>query len=120
MANLDAGQDAPSAAGLPDLATLNRLAGEFFSALPGTSGTYAAGGVPVPVNPQPAGMSPPPGVTGPSAPSAEPWRGPPPGAGLIPASPQSPANVAASATSVRPHAQGPNGTPDVVLQAAPR
>ena len=119
MANLDAGQDVLSAAGLPDLATLNRLAGEFFSALPGTSGTHAAGGVPVPVNPQPAGMSPPPGVTGPSTPSAEPWHGPPPGAGLIPASPQSPANVAASATSVRPHAQGPNGAPDVVLQAAP-
>ena len=122
MANLDAGQDVLSAAGLPDLATLNRLAGEFFSALPGSSaqsGTYAAGGVPVPVNPQPAGMSPPPGATGPSTPSADAWRGPPPGAGLIPASPQSPANVGASATSVRPHAQGPNGAPDVVLQAAP-
>ena len=102
--------------GLPDLAMLTRLAGEFFSALPGT---YAAGGSPVPTNPQPAGMSPPPGAMGPSTPAAVPYGAPPPGANLLPASPQSPANVAASATSVRPHAQAANGTPDIVLQAAP-
>ena len=102
--------------GLPDLATLNRLAGEFFAVLPGQP---AVGGVPVPANPQPPGMSPPPGALGPSTPAAVPFGGPPPGAGLVPASPQSPANVAASATSLRPHAQAANGLPDNVVQAAP-
>ena len=111
MSTLDAGPD-----GLPDIATLTRLAGEFFSALPGT---YAAGGSPVPANPQPAGMSPPPGALGPSTPSAVPFGAFPPGAGLAPASPQAPANVAASATSVRPHAQAPNAVPDLLVQAAP-
>ena len=111
MSTHEAGPD-----GLPDLATLTRLAGEFFSALPGT---HAAGGSPVPANPQPAGMSPPPGALGPSTPAAVPFGALPPGANLLPASPQSPANVAASATSVRPHAQAPNGVPDIVLQAAP-
>ena len=114
MAAPDSGHESLLAAGLPDIGTLNRLAGEFFSALPGRQ---AAGGVPVPVNPQPAGMSPPPGALGPSTLASGPYL--PPGGGLVPASPQSPANVAASATSLRPHAQAPNGVPDVVVQAAP-
>ena len=114
MAAPDSGHESLLAAGLPDIGTLNRLAGEFFSALPGRQ---AAGGVPVPANPQPAGMSPPPGALGPSTPAAGPYL--PPGGGLVPASPQSPANVAASASSLRPHAQAPNGAPDIVVQAAP-
>ena len=114
MAAPDSGHERLLAAGLPDVGTLNRLAGEFFSALPGRQ---AAGGVPVPVNPQPAGMSPPPGALGPSTPASGPYL--PPGGGLVPASPQSPANVAASASSLRPHAQAPNGAPDIVVQALP-
>ena len=106
----------PAAAGLPDLATLTRLAGEFFSALPGTP---SAGGVPVPSNPLPAGVSVPPGATGPSTPTAVPYGALPPGANLMPSSLQSPANAGASAPALRPHAQAPNGVPDLVLEAAP-
>ena len=73
-------------AGLPDIATLTRLAGEFFSALPGTP--CAAGGVPVPVNPQPAGLSLPPGASGPATPAAVPFGALPPGANLAPTSPR--------------------------------
>ncbi|MEP6503697.1 MAG: cysteine desulfurase, partial [Betaproteobacteria bacterium] len=104
-------------AGLPDIATLTRLAGEFFSALPGT--TYAAGGVPVPVNPQPAGLSLPPGTAGPATPAAVPFGALPPGFNLAPQSPQTPANALASAPALRPHAVAPNGVPDLVLTAAP-
>src|SRR5471030_1802511 len=115
MSIFDAGPDSATA-GLPDLATLTRLAGEFFSALPGT---YAAGGVPVPSNPQPAGLTLPPGTSGPSTPSAVPFGALPPGANLVPSSPQSPANALASAPSLRPHALAQNGVPDLVVQAAP-
>ena len=116
MSTLDAGPDPAAAAGLPDLATLTRLAGEFFSALPGT---YAAGGVPVPSNPQPAGLTLPPGAAGPSTPSAVPFGALPPGANLVPSSPQSPANALASAPALRPHAEAPNRVPDLVVEAAP-
>ncbi len=102
--------------GLPDLATLARLAGEFFSAPPGPP---AAGGVPVPANPQPAGLSLPPGSSGPATPSAVPFGGLPPGAGLVPTSPQSPANAAASSPSLLPHAQAGNGVPDHLQSATP-
>lgn len=116
-------------AGLPDVATLARLAGEFFSAppgapahapsLPGTPTPPALGGSPLPSNPQPPGLSIPPGVTGPSTPSAVPFGAIPPGANLVPTSPQSPANAVASAPSLVPHAQAPNGVPDHALVAAP-
>ena len=111
----DAATGSPPA-GLPDLATLNRLAGEFFSALPGA---YSAGGVPVPANPQPAGLTLPPGSAGPSTPSAVPFGALPPGANLAPTSPQSPANAGASLPALRPHAVAPNGVPDLALEAAP-
>src|SRR6266516_4639980 len=91
--------------GLPDAAVLARLANEFFAALPGRS---AAGGVPLPANPQPAGVSLPPGATGPATPSAVPFGALPPGANLVPSSPQSPANAGASLPSLVPHAQAPN------------
>jgi cysteine desulfurase/selenocysteine lyase len=103
-------------AGLPDPAMLARLAGEFFSALPGVT---AAGGVPVPSQPQPPGLSLPPGVGGPSTPAAIPIVGAVPGANLAPTSPQGPANIAAQAPSLVPHAQAPNGVPDFALMAAP-
>ncbi len=101
--------------GLPDPAALAQLASQFFAALPG----QAVGGVPVPAQPQPAGLSLPPGVSGPSTPTATPWTGPLPGANLAPTSPQAPANVLASAPSLIPHAQAPNGVPDLALQALP-
>jgi len=103
-------------AGLPDPAVLARLAGEFFAALPGVT---AAGGVPVPSQPHPPGLSLPPGIAGPSTPAAIPVIGAVPGAGLAPTSPQAPANVAAQAPSLVPHAQAPNGVPDLALVSAP-
>ena len=115
--------------GAPDVATLARLAGEFFSALPGALSRAPAlptapvppalGGSPLPSNPQPPGLSIPPGVTGPSTPSAVPFDAIPPGANLVPTSPQSPANAVASAPALVPHAQAPNGAPDHALVAAP-
>jgi cysteine desulfurase/selenocysteine lyase len=105
--------------GLPDAATLARLANEFFTALPGTARVPAAGGVPVPPNPQPAGLSLPPGSAGPSTPAAVPFGLVPPGAGLLPSSPAAPAHAVASAPALLPHGQAPNGVPDHVLQAVP-
>jgi len=102
--------------GVPDPSAIARLAGELFAALPGRS---AAGGVAVPSNPQPPGLSLPPGATGPATPSVVPFGALPPGANLVPTSPQSPANVVASAPSLVPHAQAPNHVPDDVLGAAP-
>jgi cysteine desulfurase/selenocysteine lyase len=106
----------PAPAGLLDVTALAQLANEFFAMLPGRS---AAGGVPVTTNSQPAGVSLPPGFPSPSTPAAVPLSGPPPGANLVPSSPQSPANAAASAPALVPHAQAPNGVPDHALVAAP-
>ena len=103
-------------AGLPDVAALAQLANEFFATLPGRS---TAGGVPVPANPQPPGVSLPPGATGPATPAAVPFGALPPGANLVPSSPQSTANAGASAPALVPHAQAPNGVPDHALVAAP-
>jgi len=102
--------------GLPDVTVLAQLANEFFAALPGRS---AAGGVPVTTNPQPAGVSLPPGIAGPSTPAAVPLGAIPPGANLVPNSPQAPANALASTPALVPHAQAPNGVPDHTLVAAP-
>ena len=115
MSTPDVATGAPPA-GLPDLATLNRLAGEFFSALPGA---YSAGGVPVPSTPHPAGLTLPPGSAGPSTPAAVPFGALPPGANLAPTSPQSPANAASSLPALRPHAVAPTGVPDLAVEAAP-
>jgi cysteine desulfurase/selenocysteine lyase len=96
---------APEAAlppGLPDPAVLARLAGEFLAALPG----------------QPAGLSLPPGSTGPSTPAAAPLGALPPGSNLLPQSPQTLASAAASVPSLQPHASAGNGVPDLLLQAA--
>ena len=101
--------------GLPDPAALARMASEFFAALPGAS----AGGVPVPSNVQPAGLSLPPGLSGPATPAAVPFGVLPPGANVAPTSPQSAANAGASLPALVPHAQAPNGVPDHALAAAP-
>ena len=117
-------------AGLPDPATLARLAGEFFSAWPGApqppvptaAGTLplpATGGVPVPANVHPAGLSLPPGAAGPATPAAVPFGGPPPGLNLVPTSPQAVANIGAPLPARVPHAVAPNGAPDPLLTAAP-
>lgn len=103
--------------GLPDAAALARMAGEFFSALPGSA--PAAGGVPLPANAQPAGLTLPPGAAGPATPSLQPVGAAAPGLNLLPTSPQSPANVLAQAPALLPHAQAPNGVPDHALVAAP-
>ena len=102
--------------GLPDPAALARMASEFFAALPGASAT---GGVPFPSNVQPAGLSLPPGLSGPATPAAVPFGALPPGANVAPTSPQSAANAGASLPALVPHAQAPNGVPDHVLAAAP-
>ena len=115
MSTTDVLNPAPPS-GLPDVTALAQLANEFFAALPGRS---AAGGVPVTTNPQPAGVSLPPGTPNPSTPSTVPFGAVPPGANLVPNSPQSPANAGASVPALVPHAQAPNGVPDHALVAAP-
>ncbi|MBQ1767325.1 MAG: SufS family cysteine desulfurase, partial [Aquincola sp.] len=77
------------------------------------------GGVPVPANVQPPGLALPPGSHGPATPSLQPLGATAPGANLLPSSPQAPANVAAQAPSLLPHAQAPNSVPDHALVAAP-
>jgi cysteine desulfurase / selenocysteine lyase len=122
---LAAGHNVP--AGLPDPADLARLASQMFAALPGAmpgggSGLQApsaVGGVPVPANPQPAGLSLPPGSFGPSTPAAVPVVGALPGSNLAPTSPQTPINAMASAPALVPHAPAANGVPDHILEAAP-
>ncbi len=110
-------------AGLPDPAVLAQLAQQFFAALPGTVGSPlpgpAAGGVPVPPNPQPPGLGLPPGSLGPATPAAIPFGVTPPGLNLAPTSPAAPAHVLASAPARLPHAVAPNGVPDMALSAAP-
>jgi cysteine desulfurase/selenocysteine lyase len=115
----DLGAAAPP--GLPDPAWLAQLAGQFFAALPGAAqpSAPAVGGVPLPANVQPAGLTLPPGATGPSTPAAVPLGALPPGANLAPTSPVGPANALAQAPSLLPHAQAPNGVPDNALTAAP-
>jgi cysteine desulfurase/selenocysteine lyase len=108
---------------MPDATLLAQLANQFFAALPGATvgapSIPSAGGVPVPVHPQPPGLSLPPGTLGPSTPAAVPFGALPPGANLALTSPQSPANAVASAPALVPHAQAPNGVPDHALSAAP-
>ena len=118
--------DATPPAGLPDSGVLARLANQFFAALPGQlPDTPAglrlpqAGGVALPTQPQPAGLTLPPGVSGPSTPSALPFGALPPGAGLLPSSPAVPAQALASLPARAPHAEAPNGVPDGVLTTAP-
>jgi cysteine desulfurase/selenocysteine lyase len=105
-------QDVP--AGLPDAASLARMAAEFFAAWP-------APGAPSPVaaNPHPAGVSLPPGIAGPATPSAVPLGAYPPGANLATSNPQSAASALATAPNRLPRTVAGNALPDHAVTAAP-
>ena len=100
--------------GLPDDATLNRLANAFFSALPG----HSAGAVPAaaqpPANPLPAGASIGPLGNGPALPGTL-----APGANAAPTSLQDVAAIAAAQPGRAPKAEAGNGVPDLVYTSAP-
>jgi cysteine desulfurase/selenocysteine lyase len=113
-----AGPSTPAAGAAP-VPTNLQPAGFFLPPSVAGPSTPAAAGVPVPMNPQPAGFSLPPGAAGPSTPAAVPFGALAPGANLLPSSPQAPANAGASAPSLVPHAQAPNGVPDHAMSAAP-
>lgn len=141
-----AGRGTPDSAlpvGLPDVATLTRLAGEFFSALPGGSAPAigslglgavgapatppatavapvrpAVGGNPVPANPLPAGSPSVPGGPGPALQSAN-AGAVAPGSNLVPSSPPQVLALGASAPTLVPHAVAPNGIPETVATTAP-
>ena len=102
-----------------DPVLLARMASEYFAALPGPLPRASAGGVPFPTNPQPPGLSVPPGALGPSTPAVVPGGVIPPGANLLPDSPHTAANPGASVPALVPHAKAPNGVPDSMLVAAP-
>jgi cysteine desulfurase/selenocysteine lyase len=101
-----------------DPAAIAKLAGELFANWPG-----AAPQVPqvaqAPANVHPAGVTPPPGSTGPATPNVQPLAAAAPGANLAPSSPQHPAALAAQWPSSLPHAPAGNGVPDLGYTAAP-
>jgi len=124
-------------AGLPDPATLARLATEFFSALPGGAApsAFSAGGAPTGVadtlpltapvlssasNPAPAG-SPlaGPGGTGTGVPGAALPQGKLPGGNLLPAAPTHVLALGNRVPALAPHAVAQNGLPDSVVTVAP-
>ena len=105
-------------AGLPDPATLARMATALFSALPGESaavpGVQAPGNIAPPGSPlaSPAGF-------GPSVPGTPIPIGQVPGSNLIPASPTSVLSLANRAPALQPHARASNGLPDRVVSELP-
>ncbi|KWE47606.1 cysteine desulfurase [Burkholderia ubonensis] len=132
---------APLPAGLPDPATLARLASEFFATPPGqaaapglSAGSGAVGGVPsalpaaAPIlasvsNPAPAG-SPlaGPGGTGTGVPGLAPQDealGKVAGANLAPSAPTHVLSLGNRAPALAPHAAAQNGLPDSVVSIAP-
>ncbi|VWB66142.1 family 2A encapsulin nanocompartment cargo protein cysteine desulfurase [Burkholderia latens] len=129
---------APLPAGLPDPATLARLASEFFAAPPGqasapglSAGSGAVGGVPsalpaaVPIlasasNPAPAG-SPlaGPGGTGTGVPGFALPPGKAPGANLAPSAPTHVLSLGNRVPALAPHASAQNGLPDNAVSIAP-
>jgi cysteine desulfurase/selenocysteine lyase len=119
----------PGRLGLPDVATLTRLASEFFAALPGQAATPsvsslssapavtslpAAGGVPLPDHLQPGGSALPPLAKGPQLPGTV-----APGANLVPTTPQHAGAQVAKAPALVPHAAAPNGLPDNAATVPP-
>ncbi|PVX77006.1 family 2A encapsulin nanocompartment cargo protein cysteine desulfurase [Paraburkholderia unamae] len=128
----------PLPGGLPDPATLARLANEFFSTLPGNAGapgvaagSGAVGGVPsalpaaAPIlaslsNPAPAG-SPlaGPGGTGTGVPGFAPPQGKVAGANLAPSAPTHVLALGNRAPALAPHAAAANGLPDNAVSIAP-
>ncbi|MFA8392427.1 family 2A encapsulin nanocompartment cargo protein cysteine desulfurase [Burkholderia ubonensis] len=129
---------APLPAGLPDPATLARLASEFFATPPGqaaapelSAGSGAVGGVPsalpaaAPIlasvsNPAPAG-SPlaGPGGTGTGVPGLALPQGKVAGANLAPSAPTHVLSLGNRAPALAPHAAAQNGLPDSVVSIAP-
>nr|WP_315431310.1 family 2A encapsulin nanocompartment cargo protein cysteine desulfurase [uncultured Albidiferax sp.] len=108
-------------AGLPDPATLARMATALFSALPGESPALASvPGVQAPGNFAPAGspLASPAGF-GPGVPGTPIPIGQVPGTNLIPASPGSVLSLANRAPALQPHAQAGNGLPDRVASELP-
>ncbi|HEY9066703.1 MAG TPA: family 2A encapsulin nanocompartment cargo protein cysteine desulfurase [Burkholderiaceae bacterium] len=101
----DAGLAVP--AGLPDVATLSRLANEFFASLPGS-------GVQPPAHPLPAGASFGPLANGPQLPGTL-----VPGGNVAPTSVQDLASIALAQPARAPKAQAGNGVPDVIYTAVP-
>ncbi|MEX3689784.1 family 2A encapsulin nanocompartment cargo protein cysteine desulfurase [Paraburkholderia sp. BR14263] len=128
----------PLPGGLPDPATLARLANEFFSTLPGgagapgvAAGSGAVGGVPsalpaaAPIlasvsNPAPAG-SPlaGPGGTGTGVPGFAPPQGKAPGLNLAPSAPTHVLSLGNRVPALAPHAAAANGLPDNAVTVAP-
>ena len=128
--------------GLPDPATLARMASELFAALPGdassSAGPRSASGVPgtpptglsalpsftpgvqVPTNFAPAGspLVSPAGI-GPGVPGTPIPQGLVPGVNLLPASPTHLPHLANRAPALLPHAQAGNGLPDSAVTIAP-
>ncbi|RKU04067.1 cysteine desulfurase [Burkholderia sp. Nafp2/4-1b] len=125
-------------AGLPDPATLARLASEFFATPPGqatapglSAGSGAVGGVPsalpaaAPIlasvsNPAPAG-SPlaGPGGTGTGVPGFGLPQGKAPGANLAPSAPTHVLSLGNRVPALAPHAAAQNGLPDNAVSIAP-
>jgi cysteine desulfurase/selenocysteine lyase len=125
-------------AGLPDPATLARLATEFFSTLPGgaaapdiSAGSGAVGGVPsvlpaaAPILSSVSNPAPPgsplagPGGTGTGVPGLTVPQGYVPGANLLPGAPTHLLSLGNRAPALAPHAAAQNGLPDNVAQIAP-
>ncbi|WP_029043372.1 family 2A encapsulin nanocompartment cargo protein cysteine desulfurase [Cupriavidus sp. WS] len=105
--------------GLPDPAALARLAGAFFSALPGTS-PAAVQSPPLVNNPAPPGSPVAgPGGTGTGVPGAAIPQGHVPGANLLPAAPTHVLSLPNRAPSLAPTAAAQNGLPDTVVTVAP-
>ncbi|KJK13028.1 cysteine desulfurase [Burkholderiaceae bacterium 16] len=105
--------------GLPDPAVLARLAGAFFSALPGTS-PAAAQSLPVVNNPAPPGSPVAgPGGTGTGVPGASIPQGHVPGANLLPPAPTHVLSLPSRTPALRPAAAAQNGLPDTVATVAP-
>jgi cysteine desulfurase/selenocysteine lyase len=113
--------DAPLPPGLPDPATLARLANQFFQAFPADQSHASAAAPPsprTPTNLQPAGLTLPPGAVGPAVPGAVPVDLPP-GHNLAPTSVQAVSDLGAASPKLLPKAAAANGIPDHALVAAP-
>lgn len=108
-----------------DVDALARMAQQFFAALPGqpqaltgSAPAQAAGGLPVPSNPLPAGV--------PSGPLPQPTTtqfgglgAAAPGLNLVPSGPDQIAALARPSPNRLPHAAATNGLPDVLVTAVP-
>ena len=125
-------------AGLPDVATLSRLATAFFTALPGSatpalaslgsgSGESLSAGLPVaaPVLASASNPAPPgsplagPGGAGTGVPGLSLPQGKAPGANLLPSSPTHVLSLGNRVPALAPHAVSQNNVPDSVTTAAP-